>query len=117
MACILALMMDRHRTNGHNGAYWMVYDMQLGLHNGVEGIVVWMGIEKFCLDLHQKICLDWHQKTYFGWALKNVFWTGVEKFPLERHQKMSFGTMSKIEFWMGIKKFLLEGPDNLVANT
>ena len=39
MACKLTFMMDGRRTDGHDGAHWMVCDVQWRSHNRVEGIV------------------------------------------------------------------------------
>ena len=99
---------------------WMVHDAQWGSPNGVEGIVIWTGVENFVWTRHRKtllgpgikkLCLDqmsknfvWtgHQKTSFGpgikklcldWASKNFDWT--------RRQKTSFGP--------GDKKLRLDG--------
>ena len=46
MAWLLMHVINGRRTDGHDKVTWVVGNAQWGLHNGVEGIVVWTGIKK-----------------------------------------------------------------------
>ncbi len=75
----------------------MVRDARSGSCNGVEGIVVWMGVEK--------LRLDGHRNTSFGQVLKYFVWTGVKILHLDGHRNTSFG--------LGFEKLHLDGRQNL----
>ena len=87
-------------VNGHKKccldkhSRWMECNAQWGSHDGVVGIIVWMGDEKLRLNRASK---------NFTWTgcQKTLFGMGIEKLCLDRASKTLLGP--------GIKKHCLDG--------